>query len=240
MLQVGTQAEPSASFQGIICRQDPGREASPMAMPDSDPGGGTVSCGSSDCGRVPAPQLGLPVGCSHTVLSTRQRSSWGQERSRLTFGHVQATLALATQGKACAFTCVSAGTPLSVNTRVILRPLPADASMLELSPQQALLYLPSCRGEPAAGQGRDICWGTSSNLASPRFYLEKAIGISSEAAVEQTRNRVTRGASTPGPERLFLFCWTTGSMKAAFLPQVAVVPGVGVSVPPHELVLQLG
>lgn len=147
---------------------------------------------------------------------------WGQERSWLTFGQVQATPALATQGKACAFACGWVGTPLSVNTCAMLRPLPVDATTLELSPRQPLLYLPSCRGEPAAGWGHDICWGTSSNSASPRFYPEKNIGIRCEAAVEQTQNKITRSASTPGTEGLFLLCWTTSSMSKCFS-----VPGGG-------------
>lgn len=223
MLRVGTRAEPSASFQGVIRRQDPGRKASPMAVPDSDPGGGTVSwwqqwLWKSYCSPAGTCLLAAATQCSAPGRALR----WGQERSWLTFGQVQATPALATQGKACAFACGWVGAPLSVNTCAMLRPLPVDATTLELSPRQPLLYLPSCRGEPAAGWGHDICWGTSSNSASPRFYLEKAIGIRCEAAVEQTQNKITRSASTPGTEGLFLLCWTTSSMSKCFS-----VPGGG-------------
>lgn len=176
MLRVGTRAEPSASSQGVIRRQDPGRKASPMAVPDSDPGGGTVSwwqqwLWKSYCSPAGTCLLAAATQCSAPGRALR----WGQERSWLTFGQVQATPALATQGKACAFVCGWVGTPLSVNTCAMLRPLPVDATTLELSPRRLSCICPHAEGSLQLGEDMTSAGGPPATRLLPDFTWKKPL-----------------------------------------------------------------
>lgn len=100
---------------------------------------------------------------------------WGQERSWLTFGQVQATPALATQGKACAFVCGWVGTPLSVNTCAMLRPLPVDATTLELSPRRLSCICPHAEGSLQLGEDMTSAGGPPATRLLPDFTWKKPL-----------------------------------------------------------------